>query len=83
MTEPKMTEEEAAAKAAAELPLEKQIKAVERELKMRRSVYLRRVQSGQMTPQQMAAGTWDMLAVLGTLRKLAGPPPPPAQASLL
>lgn len=76
-----MTEEDAAEKAAAALPIEDQIKAVERELKMRRSVYLRRVQDGKMTPRQMAKGTWEMLAVLGTLRKLA--PPKPQQTSLL
>lgn len=76
-----MNEDEAAERAAREMPIEDQVRAVERELKMRRSVYLRRVQDGKMTPQQMARGTWEMLAVLGTLRKLA--PPRPQQGALL
>lgn len=72
-----MSEDEAAAaeKASREMPLAKQIAAAERELRMRRSVYLRRVQDGKMTPEQMAAGTWEMLAIIGTLRRLAGPQP--------
>lgn len=79
--QPKLTGEEAEEKAAASVSIDKQIACVERELKMRRSVYPRRVADGKMTDRQAAAQTWEMLAVLGTLRKLATPKP--KQESLL
>lgn len=65
-----MTEEEAKRKAVAEVPLPRMIAAAKRELGMRRTVYLKRVAARQMTAEQAAAGTWDMLAILGTLEQL-------------
>jgi hypothetical protein len=69
-----MTEEEAAVKAAADTTIELQIAEVEAELRFRRSVYGRRIAEGKMTSEQAARKTWRMLAVLGTLRRLQGPP---------
>lgn len=81
-----MTEAEAARKAAEQVPLARQIAAAKRELGYRRGVYPKLVASRKMTPQEAAAGTWDMLAILGTLEKLQAERsgiPVPVQESLL
>lgn len=75
-----MTGTEAESKAAHNVPIERQIAAVERELTYRRSVYPRLVAAGKLTESAAAQQTWEMLAVLGTLRRLDGGP---RQRSLL
>lgn len=54
--------------------LHRQIACVERELRMRRTAYPRWVSAGRMTREDAARETWEMQAVLDTLRDLAGAP---------
>lgn len=56
------------------VPLPQQIACVERELRMRRTAYPRWVAAGRMTAEKAAQETWQMQAVLDTLRGLAGTP---------
>jgi len=58
--------------------LQSQIECVERELKMRRHVYARRVSEGQMTGRFADYEIAAMEAVLATLTALAPPAPPPS-----
>jgi len=50
------------------IPIHDQIKCVEREIALRRSVYARRVSSGSMTQEAADRETATMEAVLNTLR---------------
>jgi len=50
------------------VPIQRQIECVERELRMRRDVYARRVAEGRMTQQKAADELEAMSAVLETLR---------------
>ncbi|MBU8540236.1 hypothetical protein [Falsiroseomonas tokyonensis] len=61
-------------RAGEKVPLAQQIACVERELRLRRSAYPRWVAAGRMTEEKAAAETWQMQAVLDTLRGLAGTP---------
>lgn len=56
------------------VPLARQVACVERELRMRRRAYPRWIAAGRMTEQEAARETWEMQAVLDTLRGLAGAP---------
>lgn len=56
------------------VPLARQIACAERELRMRRRVYPRWVAARRMTEQDAARETWEMQAILDTLRTLAGTP---------
>lgn len=52
------------------ITLADQVKAAERELKLRKRVYPRRVSNQQMTPQQAQHETAAMEAILATLQGL-------------
>lgn len=64
-----------AERAADAVPLSRMIACVEREIRLRRRAYPRWVEQGKMRAGDAACETWEMLAVLGTLRRLAGPQP--------
>lgn len=61
-------------RAGEKVPLARQIACVERELRMRRGAYPRWVAQGRMTAEDAARETWEMQAVLDTLRQAAGTP---------
>jgi hypothetical protein len=61
-------------RAGETVPLPRQIACVERELRMRRGAYPRWVAAGRMRVEDAARETWEMQAVLDTLRQLAGVP---------
>lgn len=61
-------------RAGDTVPLPRQIACVERELRMRRRVYPRLVADGRMAEADATRETWEMQAVLDTLRGLAGVP---------
>ena len=54
----------------AEVPIEKQIACVERELRMRANAYPRWVGAGKMSQARADSETADMEAVLKTLRTI-------------
>lgn len=54
-----------------DVPLHTQIEAAERELKMRRSVYPRRIESGAMTKALADREIAAMAAIVQTLKALA------------
>lgn len=56
--------------APASVSIARQIEAVERECRMRRQVYPRRVADGRMTQRQAETETAVMEAVLATLRQV-------------
>jgi hypothetical protein len=56
------------------VPLQRQIGCVMRELQMRRRVYPGLIAARRMTAEAAARETWEMQAVLDTLRGLAGAP---------
>lgn len=53
------------------IPIERQIRAVSREISMRQRVYSRRVLEQKMTQGQADAGIRDMESVLATLEEVA------------
>jgi hypothetical protein len=61
-------------RAGEMVPLARQIACVERELRMRRSEYPRLVEEGRMSAEKATRETWEMQAVLDTLRRLGGAP---------
>jgi hypothetical protein len=61
-------------RAGEMVPLARQIACVERELRMRRSTYPQWIEEGRMTVEKAARETWEMQAVLDTLRRLGGAP---------
>lgn len=56
--------------APPSVSLSRQVEAVERECRMRRQVYPRRVADGRMTAKQADTETAVMEAVLATLRQV-------------
>lgn len=64
----------------ASVPLAVQIACIEREIKMRRRVYPRWIESLRITQAKADAEIAAMEAVLATLQALV---PPPAQGSIL
>jgi hypothetical protein len=61
-------------RAGDTVPLTEQMACVTRELAMRRRVYPRFIWQGRMSAEDAARETWQMQAVLDTLRALAGQP---------
>jgi hypothetical protein len=53
------------------VPIERQLKCVEREIGYRREVYARRVTAGKMTKEKAADEIAAMIAVLHTLQQVA------------
>jgi hypothetical protein len=56
------------------VPIEAQIRCVQRELAQRRSVYPRLVAAHKLRSEDAARETWTMQAVLDTLNRVAGQP---------
>jgi hypothetical protein len=63
-----------ATRAGDTVPIEEQIRCVDRELALRRSFYPREVQAGRMRLEVAQRETWAMQGVLDTLRACAGQP---------